>query len=310
MVPPVASIVSNDIKAAASGHSRGLPPLPVAHIGYAMSVPPRADTVQSASNFWGEVFRARIAEFGDSASTDVLDAEIASINEMRQKLNARRNSRALISCLPAEVMLLIFGHLRDTSPIYLQPSIAHLGWVTVTHVSQDWRQLCLGDPSLWAKIESRLPDKWLQLFLIRSGTMSLSLTRQHGYYSTTVQEFDVLHDYHSRIQKLVLTVAPSSEQINRLISGFDRQFPMLNSLKLSRRIRFESLTLRQSMELPDDFLVDLDTYPELHSLSLEDFIIPWTSQLFARLTHLEISLHGTPINTEAGYTQTDFINCL
>src|SRR5882762_4763483 len=91
------------------------------------------------------------------------------------QLRQKKNERALISRLPVEILVLVFGyysasdrhpHLRFRTP----PP-----WLAVTHVCQRWRQAALSSPFLWDDIITT-NYRWAEEMLERSRDVPIHIT--------------------------------------------------------------------------------------------------------------------------------------
>src|ERR1019366_7937030 len=74
----------------------------------------------------------------------------AEVDAARQLLCSLRNALAPISLLPPEILARVFHFLTLEEPPCSGEQ--NLGWIRATHVCRLWRQVALGDSSLWAKI--------------------------------------------------------------------------------------------------------------------------------------------------------------
>jgi len=75
---------------------------------------------------------------------------------------------APISILPPELLARIFHFYALEAPPW-SDGVQKLGWIAVTHVCQRWRQVALGDSSLWARITGFSPTaKWCKA-CVRAG---------------------------------------------------------------------------------------------------------------------------------------------
>ncbi|TFK64771.1 hypothetical protein BDN72DRAFT_774170, partial [Pluteus cervinus] len=87
-----------------------------------------------------------------AAARDKIDKEIEALQECIRALRSARNHLAPISCFPSEVLVHVFEYTQDewtgTGPF--PPEFSK--WLTVTHVSQNWRCVALSCASLWSTI--------------------------------------------------------------------------------------------------------------------------------------------------------------
>ncbi|TFK73068.1 hypothetical protein BDN72DRAFT_762305, partial [Pluteus cervinus] len=95
-----------------------------------------------------------------------IDAEIAALKERIRALGHERNRLAPVSRCPPEVMTQIFLGLQQLYIGQLEPSRPaplaweYRNWITVTHVSQRWRQTASDSKHLWNVIPI-LSQRWL-----------------------------------------------------------------------------------------------------------------------------------------------------
>ncbi|TFK67015.1 hypothetical protein BDN72DRAFT_771317, partial [Pluteus cervinus] len=97
----------------------------------------------------------------DAFSTDtfslIVDSKCAEIDKairqlygQIQELKARRNSLAAISQLPPELLLRIFSFVQ--AQLFKDDLKRYYRWTAITHVSQQWRDVAIGQRSLWSGI--------------------------------------------------------------------------------------------------------------------------------------------------------------
>ncbi|KAI0056963.1 hypothetical protein BV25DRAFT_1789775, partial [Artomyces pyxidatus] len=75
--------------------------------------------------------------------------------------------------LPPEVLTRVFRFNALLEPHGIQRSISstrqtEVGWIKVTYVCHFWRQVALGEPTLWADVDVGLGQEWTTVFLARS----------------------------------------------------------------------------------------------------------------------------------------------
>ncbi|TFK68641.1 hypothetical protein BDN72DRAFT_841533 [Pluteus cervinus] len=114
-----------------------------------------------------------------------IDGEIAALSECMRVLKVSRNALAPVNFLPPEITSRIFLLVRDfvlgDAPEQYAPQ-KPVGWLPITQVSQQWRQVAIGYATLWSELPWR-NEKLSQLFLSRARgcplTLSMDLTKSY-----------------------------------------------------------------------------------------------------------------------------------
>ena len=100
-----------------------------------------------------------------------IDKELDMISLGRGLARSLPSCRSVItpiSVLPPELLIRIF-HFHALKEPPWSGGVQKLGWIGVTHVCRRWRQVALGDSSLWARITgSLLNAKWISEMLVRA----------------------------------------------------------------------------------------------------------------------------------------------
>ncbi|KAH9943677.1 hypothetical protein B0H21DRAFT_865644 [Amylocystis lapponica] len=132
-----------------------------------------------------ESLSSRILNENHSLSTDVIWAIEDTQLEFLSLIRSSLNSRAPIHRFPAEILIIIFGFVPDTTPAdstSLWPgTYAHsCEIVALSQVCRYWHDITLGTPSLWTSIHQRgvrcMPSRVAQARLVmRSGGAPLNL---------------------------------------------------------------------------------------------------------------------------------------
>ncbi|TFK67938.1 hypothetical protein BDN72DRAFT_960621 [Pluteus cervinus] len=215
-----------------------------------------------------------------------IDHELAILRESIRALHAFRNTFTPIYSLPPEILTRIFSFMEDVPSIPAERRalvrrrarpFVPFGWQIAIRVSQHWRNVALGSPSLWAHISSvypkRITEELLKLSKAVPLTMQWHMVRVHG--STQLVGTALV-----RARELVLTVDPVPW--STVWSTLSSPAPLLECLKISR--------LQAS--LPPPVLSDRSfagTTPRLRRLELTGCSIDATSTLLANLTVLHIT---------------------
>ncbi|KAH9954309.1 hypothetical protein BGW80DRAFT_1156289, partial [Lactifluus volemus] len=85
-----------------------------------------------------------------------IDEDIESLKVSIRALKSRRNSLALVSRLPPEVLATIFSFVSSPGgPKVPVPDAKpdRLGWLCVAHVCHLWREIALNQPRFWSHID-------------------------------------------------------------------------------------------------------------------------------------------------------------
>jgi len=103
-----------------------------------------------------------------SGGTDEENDLVSLAGRLTPSLCSRRSAVTPISVLPPELLVQIFRLYALEEPPWSR-GVQKLGWIAVTHVCQLWRQVALGDSSLWARITGIAPNaKWISEMLVRA----------------------------------------------------------------------------------------------------------------------------------------------
>lgn len=214
----------------------------------------------------------------------VIDDEILALKH-------RRNALAPISSTPADIIAVIFFHLRSGDNADIQVILR------ATHVCHGWRKIALDRPLLWSHIDfTTITPAGATEVLARAGTVPLFLeatARLHHWSNARLLAFQKeLQNHIPKVYHLRITAAHSrlDKTLERLVSPA----PILEHLLLDAD---ESEPLQASVP---DTLFDGST-PKLSSLHLSSCDISWKSPLLKGLTDLEIitlSAGARPILTD------------
>jgi len=129
--------------------------------------------VQSSTPSNMRILETELNQIRDMTHTPAwgIDKEIDMISLARRPTRSLPSCRGVvtpISVLPPELLARIFRFYALEEPPW-SGSVQKLGWITVTHVCQRWRQVALGDSSLWARITGISPNsKWISEMLVRA----------------------------------------------------------------------------------------------------------------------------------------------
>ncbi|TFK59293.1 hypothetical protein BDN72DRAFT_865271, partial [Pluteus cervinus] len=113
-----------------------------------------------------------------------IDHEIAILRESIRVLHAFRNTFTPVYSLPPEILTRIFSFMEDVPSIPAERRalvrrrarpFVPFGWQIAIRVSQHWRNVALGSPSLWAHISSVYPKRITEELLKLSKAVPLTM---------------------------------------------------------------------------------------------------------------------------------------
>jgi hypothetical protein len=216
---------------------------------------------------------------------DSLDQQLAEAEARVMQLRQRKNSRALISRLPVEILIQVFSyyaasdrhpHVRFRTP----PP-----WLAVTHVCQRWRRAALSCPFLWVDIIST-NYRWTEEMLERSADLPIHITVDDGgpsaHVPCEVRTARLLFSKIHRAQSLVITCA------DRILACLPILF-QAEAAPLLQELTITDFHTSSAVDLVERPLFSGKT-PSLQFLSLYHCRVLWSSPLFqCDLVYLFIS---------------------
>ena len=219
------------------------------------------------------------------------DARIVAISTLYKEINAAeqlllslRNALTPISLLPPEVLARVFYFLSlEQRPCTRKQN---LGWIRVTHVCRLWRQVALGDSSLWARISGKLTNpKWISEMLARARNTPLDITINLGGASSSSSPEKLLtmftpHLFHTRVLRLHFQSKLHSASFQDICN---QEAPTLEHFDLDSH--YFLITFR---ELGGKKLFKGHA-PRLRTFSLFQVFIPWSLIPRGQLTRLDVS---------------------
>ncbi|TFK68403.1 hypothetical protein BDN72DRAFT_769361, partial [Pluteus cervinus] len=134
-----------------------------------------------------------------------IDQEIKALEERLLVLRTTRNRLAPISRIPVEIFGKIFLFARDSS--MPEPSAGGRIVLAISRVSRHWREMALGDPSLWSRIDFTQLDG-VQAFLQRSCNARISFQACEALPTNPAIQL-VLQNL-ARLQELVVLATTAS----------------------------------------------------------------------------------------------------
>ena len=201
-----------------------------------------------------------------------------------RSLRSRHNAVAPISVLPPELLVRIFHfHALDVPP--WSSGTQKLGWIAVTHVCQRWRQVALGDSSLWARITGYLPNaKWISEMLVRARSVPLAVDFSVTPGSEILFKF-APHIFRIRELRLCGLSLPRGFRPPGLRELCALEAPVLEYFELGTSVPYP-VTFRQL----GGTTLFRGQAPKLRTLSLSKVSIPWSLLPRGQLTQLKITL--------------------
>lgn len=217
-----------------------------------------------------------------AAALSTIDKEIDAARQLTRSLLSRRNTLALISALPPELLARIFHFHAFAEPAW-STDLRRLGWIAVTHVCQRWRQVALDDSSLWARISGYSASaEWIAETLVRARNAPLAI----DLAGTPLPEILAVFPRHiSQTRELRL------RSLSQLHSQSIREICALEAPEL------EDFELGLSVASPFHFgeIVGKTLFkgrtPKLRTLSLAQLYIPWSLIPRGQLTQLKVVIY-------------------
>jgi hypothetical protein len=225
-----------------------------------------------------------------------IDDEIKSLEDSIRALKHRRNAIAPISSVPAEVMAVIFFHLRSGLPeIHVV--------LRVAHVCHRWREIALDCPLLWTHIDfTTVTPAGAKEILARAEMAPLYLEANiHSRHWGNARFLAFQNELQTHVSHIFhLSISAGRSHLNKTLEGLKSPAPALEFLSLSEHHYDES----RRASVPDT-LFDGAT-PKLSSLHLSNCDISWKSPLLTGLKNLKI----TTLSAGARPSLTDWLDAL
>ena len=203
---------------------------------------------------------------------EAIDFEIRTLETRLAIPKSQRNTVALISQLPTEILIHILSLLRLDDRYG-----GDLSRLKATHVCRRWREVALACPHLWSEVTSIRRLNGILELIRRAKNVDLTLNIDQIFPTTGVIQFELLAHI-GRTQTLKLGIGDCNRDwCNSLLTL--RPAPALQSLQL--------VAYQYRYQLPSNLF--MDTCPPLRSLSLTKCDIAFPSPLFhCELTHLTL----------------------
>ena len=220
-----------------------------------------------------------------TAALSAIDEEMDTARHLTDTLLLHCNAVAPISALPPELLARIFRFHALVEPPW--PGRQNLGWIRVTHVCRQWRQVALDDSSLWATFTGYWPSAELMSeSLVRARNAPLDIDFE---FATSLQSLSKFIPHISHIRELRLrNLSPHHSQGIQEIFALDAPILEHFELALDPGSYFPVMFITYR-ELAGTTLFNGRT-PKLRTLSLTQISIPWSLIPRGQLTQLEITL--------------------
>jgi F-box-like len=216
------------------------------------------------------------------AAISTVDKEVDAARQLLCSLLTRRNALAPISLLPPEILARVFHVLALQEPPYSDKQ--NYGWIRTTHVCRHWRQVALGDSSLWARIS----DMWTTL---NTASISEMLARARnapleiGLVKAPSPDVLLMFPPHLSHTRALRLSRLSELHFDNLRDIFSREAPALEHLALE-------LSVTSPITFQDLGVTTLfkGQAPKLRTFCISHLCIPWSFIPRGQLTQLTITL--------------------
>ncbi|TFY52199.1 hypothetical protein EVG20_g10658 [Dentipellis fragilis] len=226
-----------------------------------------------------------------------LQDELTQVVKSANVIQARINALGPLSRLPSEILVVIFRCLAgiQTTATFrprttvlncksgTTPRILTLGWILVTHVCRQWRQVAIDHALLWTHISFALGSDWAERMLERSKMVPLVVREWNSATALYPDVLELLRHHLPHIHTFEL--CRPSDILEEVLPFLNQNAPMMHTLQLGTKNPAKNISI---VVTPDDFLNQ--HAPSLRKLVLEDVLIPWTSPLFNNLEYLAVKL--------------------
>jgi hypothetical protein len=228
------------------------------------------------------------------AAISAVDKEVDATKQLLRSLLTRRNALAPISLLPPEILARVFHLLVLEETPYSDKQ--NSGWIRrTTHVCRHWRQVALGDSSLWARISvtpTNMNTTLISEMLARARNAPLEITVDL-VASPNPDVFLMFppHLSHTRVLRLHSLSTIHSESVREI---FSREAPALEHFELgvsvASPITFRDLGGTTSFK---------GKAPKLRAFCISQVCVPWSFIPRGQLTQLKIILLDEMSTTDA-----------
>ena len=219
---------------------------------------------------------------------NIIDRDIAPLEESIRVLKSRRNDLSPIYRFPAEILCNIFSLTED-----LSPNRSPKSWTNYSQVSQRWRSSALSAPQLWTKIPLDYP-RWAQEMLIRSKMAKLTIRsnlffgKSNHLFRQSVEAIKSCLYELNRVEEINLTGFPRSTMEEIFRDLVPKSAPQLHTLCID------------GVSIHEDFLYDTERLQRVELSYCTK--ISWDSRLLTGLTYLTLERCLNP-NSESSIIQ-------
>ncbi|KAI0308637.1 hypothetical protein OF83DRAFT_202978, partial [Amylostereum chailletii] len=286
-----------------------------------------------ARDHWSNAVQPRLAFLDDildsqrsqqrvsNGAQNAVDDELAALDAGASHIRFRRNSLAPVCRIPPEILAVIFElyillfqldithvHRDPGSPRTLANS--NIAWVvSLTHVCRHWRNVALGSPTLWNRVDVSTGLEWWTEMVSRSGTVPTTLDAS-DYASCDSYRFrsgpprDKSGCVLKRLHKARVFPTHIHRTMDLHISGCVANVKAtVATLATTPAPALQALTLRPSPrpgsggffpKPKGKYTMISETLfsgvaPSLRRISFENCYLPWTSPLLKNLTYLKMN---------------------
>ncbi|KZV74846.1 hypothetical protein PENSPDRAFT_748950 [Peniophora sp. CONT] len=235
---------------------------------------------------------------------DSIESDVLCLHTALNRFATLRNACSPLLRIPPEVLAQITDILLDIWPPLswkcTRGVVVHLGWITLSHVCRQLRDVLLGRKELWAQSIYRLP-RARDCMLERAGNVPISLRLTQAVIKSEDVDFVIDHLPTARAVEIGERLwKPTVDYTLEPAVFSQRSFPSLETLVLSLAKREEQMALLtvDVWELPPPIT------PLLKTLRLACMALPFNP---TTLTTLNISFDETPPQL---YSSEYFLNML
>ncbi|KAI0264915.1 hypothetical protein BC834DRAFT_238340 [Gloeopeniophorella convolvens] len=217
-----------------------------------------------------------------------IEKEVDEVRLRLSSVHTRLNGLSPISLLPPELLSRIFHILRDNWKSLVIFKL--LGWVAVTHVCRQWRQVALEDASLWTEIGSPFyfNHNWFLEMLTRSKRAKIDITTPSKPSPETLL---TLSHHFSRIRTLSLHNFGETFYNAKQQKFLGSEAPVLEEFVMTPMdpMMAGGYFISAADSLPPGYKLFDGQAPKLRKMQLSCFPIPWKYLPKCTLTHLQVS---------------------
>ena len=225
-----------------------------------------------------------------AAALTTVDQDIDAAKRLVLSMLTHHNMFVPISILPAGILARIFHVIAFSGEPY------SLGWVHVTHVCRGWRQIALGDSTLWTRFSTSLGPRnkdWIaeQLSRARNAPLIIELDGSMGK-----DAFSLFTPHISHTRELYL---------RNLHSEIVQEISIHNAPALERLELSVSNAPQTGINWHSFFKAPL---PKLRIFCVSQILLPWSLIPRGQLTELKVTLNKEVLIS--GVSQHDDLNQL